>query len=243
MSRIDPLDATREIYERRYPEAKGLFLAGSVATGRATDSSDLDIVVVFEKAANAYRESFMHAGWPVEAFVHDEGTLAYFFEEVDAKSGFPALREMVSTGVEITPKSEFSSRVRQRAIALLEQGPPPLDEEALRFRRYMITDLIEDVRTPLTSEEASAAGARLYESLADFYFRARGEWSAKGKQIPRQLSHSDPAMATRFADAFHALFAGAETIPAIRLAEDILGHHGGLLFDGFRRDAPRDWRR
>lgn len=243
MSRIDPLVAAREIYEQRYPKAQALFLGGSVATGRATDSSDLDIVVVFEKVDNAYRESFRHADWPVEAFVHDEKTLAYFFEEIDAKSGFPALPEMVSEGVEITVKSDFSDRVKQRAITVLQQGPPPLDEEAISFRRYMISDLIEDIRSPLTVEEASAAGARLYENLADFYFRARGEWSAKGKQIPRHLKHSDSEMATRFADAFQALFAGAEPTPAIRLAEDILEPHGGPLFEGFRGDAPKDWRR
>ena len=43
--------------------------------GQATETSDLDLVVVYERLEAAYRESFVHGGWPIEVFVHDPETL------------------------------------------------------------------------------------------------------------------------------------------------------------------------
>ena len=62
--------------------------------------SDLDLVVVFQKLENAYRESSRFDNWPVEAFVHDSETLNYFFQ-MDRVSGVPSLPNMVNEGVEV----------------------------------------------------------------------------------------------------------------------------------------------
>src|SRR5215210_2942066 len=104
-SRVSPEEAARGIWRERYAGARVLFLGGSVMRGEATAASDLDVVVVYEKLPNAYREAFVYAGWPVEAFVHDAGTLGRFFEK-DRERGLPALMSMVSEGVEVPEASE-----------------------------------------------------------------------------------------------------------------------------------------
>lgn len=48
--------------------------------GQGTPHSDLDVVVVLDSLPAAYRESLNQREWPVELFVHDRETLAYFFE-------------------------------------------------------------------------------------------------------------------------------------------------------------------
>ncbi len=47
-NRISPKNAAIEIYNERFPDAKVIFLAGSVIRGEGTAHSDLDLVVVYE---------------------------------------------------------------------------------------------------------------------------------------------------------------------------------------------------
>lgn len=213
-----------------------MFLAGSVMRGEATPASDLDIVVVYERLPNAYREAFAYGGWPVEAFVNDAETLEGFFE-LDRRRGLPAMMSMVWEGVAVPEASEFSERLKRLAGELLEAGPPPWDEEELTLRRYRLTDWVDDMRFPRSGEELVATGAWLYQDAAEFYFRTRGLWSAHSKTIPRRLREADADFAERFLRAFDALFAGKRPEPAVALVEELLEPFGGLLFEGFRREA------
>ncbi len=215
-----------------------LFLGGSVMRGEATPASDLDLEDVYERLPNAYREAFVHGGWPVEAFVHDAVTLEEFFER-DRRRGLPALMSMVWEGVEVPGASEFSGGLKRRARELLEAGPPPWDEEELALRRYRLTDWVDDMRFPRSAEELVATGAWLYQDAAEFYFRTRGMWSAHSKTIPRRLRATDADFAEKFLRAFDALFTEKRPEPAAALVEELLEPFGGLLFEGFRKEAER----
>ena len=238
-SRLSPEEAARGIRRERYEGARVLFLGGSVMRGEATPASDLDIVVVYERLPNAYREAFVYGGWPVEAFVHDAGTLEEFFER-DRRRGVPALMSMVWEGLEVPEASEFSARLKRRARELLEAGPPPWDEEELTLRRYRLTDWVDDMRFPRSGEELVATGAWLYQDAAEFYFRTRGLWSAHSKTIPRRLREADGAFAERFLRAFEALFAGKHPDPAVALVAELLEPFGGFLFEGFKKTVNRE---
>lgn len=236
--KVSPVEAARGIFKDKFEGARVLFLGGSVMRGEATPASDLDVVVVYERLPNAYRESFVCGGWPVEAFVHDAGTLEEFFER-DRRRGLPSLMSMVWEGSEVPGPSEFSARLKRRAGELLEAGPPPWDEEELALRRYRLTDWVDDMRFPRSGEELVATGAWLYQDAAEFYFRARGLWSAHSKTIPRRLRATDAAFAEKFLQAFDALFAEKRPAPAVALVEELLEPFGGLLFEGFRKEAEK----
>lgn len=235
-SRLSPEEAVRAVWRERFEGARVVFLGGSVMRGEATPTSDLDIVVVYERLPNAYREAFVSGGWPVEAFVHDAGTLEEFFDS-DRRRGVPALLSMVSEGLEVPEASEFSARLKRIARELLEAGPPPWDEEELTLRRYRLTDWVDDMRYPRSGEELIATGAWLYQDAAEFYFRTRGLWSAHSKTIPRRLRETDALFAERFLRAFEALFAEKRPDPAVALVAELLEPFGGFLFDGFRKEA------
>jgi len=237
--RVSPVEAAQGIWRERYGQSRVVFLGGSVIRGDATPASDLDIVVVYERLPNAYRESFMRGGWPVEAFVHDPGSLEEFFER-DRLRGVPSLMSMVWEGLEVPEASEFSEGLKRRARELLEAGPPPWDEEELTLRRYRLTDWVDDMRFPRSGEELVATGAWLYQDAAEFYFRTRGMWSAHSKTIPRRLRAADADFAARFLRAFDALFAEKRPDPAIALVEELLEPFGGLLFEGFRKTVNRE---
>ena len=234
--RPEPSAAAAEIFREKYAAARVIFLAGSVLRGEATPASDLDIVVVHERLPRAYREAFVHAGWPVEAFVHDAETIEVFFE-VDRRRGRPDMMSMVAEGVEVPGPSEFSAGLKRRAREVLAAGPPPWDADELTLRRYRLTDWVDDMRFPRSAEELVATGAYLYQDVAEFYFRTRGLWSAHSKTIPRRLRAADPAFAEKFLGAFDALFAEKRGDAAIALVAELLEPFGGFLFEGFRQEA------
>jgi hypothetical protein len=235
-------ETTELIYRGKYPQARVIFLAGSLIRGEGTATSDLDLVVIFDQIPRAHRESFIFNRWPVEAFVHDPQTLEYFFREIDRTSGFPSLPTMVHEGIEIPQASELSNRLKHLAKTILDEGPPRWSEKDLNNSRYEITDLIDDLRDPRSTQELHATATLLYPTLANHYFRGKGEWSAKGKALSRRLSAIDTDLADRFHNSFRKLFSENSVHAVIELAEEILEPYGGLLFDGYKLEAPKTWR-
>jgi hypothetical protein len=134
----DLIAAAKAIHSERYANAEVTFVAGSLVRGEGTATSDLDLVVVFKSLPNAYRESFRFGHWPVEAFVHDLRTLAYFFHRVDKPSGVPSLPTMVSEGIEIPQSSEFSRALKAAADSVIAEGPPPWARTDIDRSRYAI---------------------------------------------------------------------------------------------------------
>jgi len=241
--RNDLIIVAKEILESRYPDAKVLFLAGSIVRGEGTPDSDLDLVVIFRSLPQAYRESFYFRRFPVEAFVHDLETLNYFLFDVDGPAGIPALAQMILEGIEHPEPSEFSESVKQLAASVIKAGPPVLSDEEVRRMRYNVTSLLDDLRHPRSRDELLACGAQLYEVLADYYFRTNNLWSAKGKAIPRILKRADADLCARYCKSFEELLRSGQAEELIALAEELLVPKGGFLFDGQRLNAPVDHRK
>lgn len=241
--RIDPVEAARRIREQRYGESRVLFLAGSVLRNEATPTSDLDIVVVYEHLPNAHRESFIFEGWPVEAFVNDPETVNYYFHESDGRQGRPVLARMILEGLEIPAPSKFSAGLKRLAAEFIEAGPPHLHEADFRRMRYQLTDAVDDIRYPRSPEELVASASELYRLVADFYLRSQDLWSADRKAIPRRLREVNADFSERFTSAFENLFVEKRPEPVITLVEEVLKPFGGLLFDGYRDDAPASKRK
>jgi hypothetical protein len=242
VSRKEPRAAATEIVAEKYPEARVAFLAGSVIRGEDTQTSDLDLVVIFDRLPQAYRESFVFGEWPTEAFVHDPQTLRYFFHEVDRPSGVPSLPTMVLEGVELPRRNELSASLKRLAQTVIDAGPLPWSEKEHATSRYAITNLIEDMRAPRSRGELVASAASLYPLLAEHYLRSRQLWSARGKSIPRVLSAHSAEFGAAFCEAFRATFQEGSTARLIPLCEEVLRPSGGWLFDGHLVHAPESWR-
>lgn len=238
----NPRITIEQLCKERYTKAKAIFWAGSLAHGYGTDRSDLDLVIVFENLPNAYREAFSYQGWKVDAFIHDMETLRYFFEKIDKTSGILALPKMVLDGTIITPSSSFSEEVKNLAPKTLEEGPPIWSQAEIDKQRFFITDKLDDILSPQNSAEQISSAAWLYEALAKFYFRAGGGWCASGKSILRYLENQDSDLARAYAQAFEALFKYNHTKELEVLVNKILEPYGGLLWEGYRSDAPKEYR-
>lgn len=230
------LAIAKEIVKHRYSGAACAFVAGSIMRGQGTTSSDIDLVVVFDRLDAAWRESFVHEGFPVEAFVHDPATLAWFMDE-DARNGHPVLAHMVAEGRPIGDGVGLAQNLKQDAADRMLKGPGPLTDERSKELRYIITDLVEDLRGDRTTPEIRAISASLYQPLADLALLGRGVWSGKGKWIPRLLHMHDSELAVQFDDAFHSA-ANGESSVLRTFADSELSRNGGAFFAGDRRQAP-----
>jgi predicted nucleotidyltransferase len=234
------LELARRYCSERYPEASAL-LAGSIVRGRATPTSDLDIVLLFDRLDCAWRETTSINGITTELFAHDPATLGWFFE-LDAKSGRAPLAHMIADGLPVGGAASRIEAARARAAVWLAAGPPPLDLHAIEDRRYIVTDLAEDLRGGGTPGEIIAIAARLHDVLAELVLRTAGHWSGTGKQLARELEALNPGLALRFEHAFGALFRHGHAAQLLGLVEELLAPLGGPAAAGYRREAPPEWR-
>jgi Nucleotidyltransferase domain len=136
--------------EHSFPAARAAVLAGSVVAGRATQTSDLDIVVVTDDDKAPWRGSDLVSGWPVEYFVHTQMTMSAFLEK-DVRLRRPAMLRMWSEGVLLLDLDGTGSTIRRRARELFARGYLAPRPEELRKLRYQVTDLLADL-------EGDAAG-------------------------------------------------------------------------------------
>jgi hypothetical protein len=132
-------EIARSAVAQRYATAEVAFCAGSIVRGDGTAHSDIDLVVILPELKAAFRESFFHQGWSMEAFVHDAATLRYFFEEIDAKSGVPSLPQMVDEGLVVRGDQSVAGTYKQLAKQVLAKGPPALTAENIRNAIYGIS--------------------------------------------------------------------------------------------------------
>jgi predicted nucleotidyltransferase len=238
-----PQEVVKRILKLKFPEAKVIFLAGSVVRGEGTAYSDLDLVVVFEKIKTAWRDSFYFEGWPVEVFIHDFETIRYFFTELDYKVGIPSLANMVTQGIEIPTSTEFSDRIKKMAKETIEAGPPAWSPKDLQWARYSVTDLCDDLREPRSTAELVATAVRLYKTLSNFYLRSQRLWSGSGKHIPKRLAQVDLSFAKKFDEAFQNVFSKHDASQVLSLAENVLNPYGGFLFENAFAECPVEWRK
>lgn len=235
------LEVAQKCLSIRFSGASHAFVAGSIMRGEGNELSDIDLVVVFPELPRAWRVSFIMDGFPIEAFVHDAETLAYFIEQ-DIKSGAPIIVHMVANGVIIGEDLEPARAMQQQARSLLDKGPSSLSGEPYDTMRYFLSDLADDLRAERPVNEVAALSALAYPRLIDLILLGRRQWTGKGKWGPRLLQRFDPGLADVAAKAFADAVQGKQAA-LLSLIDRELARHGGAYFNGYRVDAPLDARR
>jgi hypothetical protein len=225
---MEPLETTRRLAADLFPTAVWVILAGSVLTSARTAGSDLDIVVLLPDGSPGAprRESIEYDGWPVELFVHDSASLAFYLSKDGRR---PALHRMVALGTAAVGDPGDDQAAARRTF---DAGPPPLDQAEQDSLRYALTDLLDDL-THAPPDEQAVIATYTWIRTAEATLHFRGHWIGNGKWLLRELRDLDPAYADRW------LAARAST-PAIRdLAAEALTLAGGTLFAGYRMGGER----
>ncbi|QUH20174.1 nucleotidyltransferase domain-containing protein [Alkaliphilus sp. B6464] len=236
------IEIANRIYQEKYSNAEFLILAGSIIRGEGTMTSDLDIVVIYEKIDCAFRESFIYEGIMVEVFAHDLSTAKYFMHTVDFNNGAPIIATMITEGIVIPKKIGLSDELKRIAEEFISKGPNEANINKINSMRYSITNLIDDLIDSKNRYEQIATGCRLYEEVAELYFSANRIWNGKAKSIVRVMKKHDHEFAERYNDSFDLLFKNGDDSMAVEISEEVLNLVGGYLFNGYRLVAKPEWR-
>jgi hypothetical protein len=240
--RSDYLEVAKRSVAKHYPTAIGAFVAGSITRGEGTPTSDIDIVVLFaDHYETVHRYSVIEEDWPIEFFVHNPTSLRFYMKK-DSLRGMCIMPTMVATGRMIPSETADMVRLKEEALAVMGVGPPALTADELELRRYMVTDLMDDLEGSEDQSVRNASLSLLHERLGDFHLRAGNQWSGTGKSLLRCLRKADEVMARRYQQAFILAFSGQGLGPVSSLVTDILAKHGGRFWEGYRSEAPPDWR-
>ena len=230
-------EAALSFCDAEYPEATTVILGGSSSTGRRTQTSDIDILLIAPASTFAGRSG---GSLLAEARVaHRDGerfdVFAYTVEayrewaERDLASLRPVLPTLLTEGMPLRAGEEFAELHRWSSDRLAPG--PRLSAHQLALRRYALTDLIDDLMD--AAEELAAATIRAYllRGLGELALLSAGAWLGSGKWLARRLRVADPDAATALA----AFARERDDRAAARLASDLLARLGGRVDTDFVR--------
>jgi predicted nucleotidyltransferase len=232
----DAVATGRALVAERFPDARAAWLAGSVVSGDATPTSDLDITVLLPGPPAPFRESLEYDGWPVELFVHTRQTVARWIAK-DIERRRPTLARLISTGVVLLDDDGVGAALAEGCASLLAAGPGPVSDADRDSMRYALTDILDDLADCTEPVLSAAVAFAAWEQAVRLLLAIDGRWWGTGKWLVRELRAYDAAHGTSYALRLHAgLGAALELDPVLLtiVAEEILDAAGGPLWVGYR---------
>jgi hypothetical protein len=239
---MDAVHTAREFVLGRFPDARAAILGGSAATARRTPLSDLDVVVVVGGPPAPFRETTEHGGWVVELFCNTEESFADFVERETATRRSPLLH-MCGEGVLLLDRDGAGQRIQEEARARLAAGPPPLSPAEAEDRRYVITDLLDDLAGASDHDEAVFTATRLLTEVGRLALGLRRSWRGHGKWLFRRLREADPRTCEALLLGYRRLVREGDAAVLDQAATAVLDQAGGRLLVGYHREAPPAARR
>jgi hypothetical protein len=231
---MDPVSVARSFVDHAHPAADLSILGGSAGTGKATATSDLDIVILYPNGNSNYAETTQYQGWVVEAFVHTPDSIAFWYEKEKA-ARCAVLGDICVRGVLLTDKGGGES-LQQHARHYMEQGPEPLSNSERDIRRYDLSNSLDDLLGTTDHAEKYATSTDVFNQAVELLLSHEGAWLGKGKWMVRrleQLPHSQLALQL-------LNWAGSSQHDAtelVEIASEVLRRAGGYVMEGFLRGS------
>lgn len=216
-----------------YPRAGIAIVAGSTARGERTATSDIDLLLIgeslFDDTTRSSEASTHEFGGEIfEVFAYTpEGFAEWATRSLGQHR--PVIVHMLMEGLPVRADASLDE-LRNHWGGILAGGPA-LDAAESAFRRYVITDLLDDLRDATDPLERRVVASLLFERIAELMLLIEGQWVATGKWLPRRLRTLSPARADRLSAP---LLAGEFESFAERVDEELV-RAGGRVQAGFVR--------
>lgn len=199
---LDPIALTERFVASAFPNATIAVMAGSTARGERTSTSDIDLLligdVLFPDAeTSSIATTLAFEGEIFEVF----GYTPAAFEEWalrDIAQHRPVIVNMLLDGIAVRADAAFAT-LRERWATIRDAGPQ-VDAHELEVRRYIITDLLDDLGDAADPAERHVIAATLFERTAHLMLLDGARWIAAGKHLPRALRSMDPVRAAELID-------------------------------------------
>jgi len=233
MDRLETVYAAQRIVGERFPTAIAAFLAGSVLTSRRTETSDLDIVVVLAGSPAPFRETLRIYGWVVELFVQTPTSLEYYWN-LEAEGRCSILLRMCADSHVLATVGTTATDIQAEARKRLAAGPPSVPLEKLMYRRYALTDLLDDFRGATDPTELAFISSALLSTAAELMLLSESRWLGSGKWLARHLADLNPGLLGRLVVGQRAVLAHGDSEELDRAVTEVLDRAGGPLTEGYR---------
>ncbi|MFC4139014.1 MULTISPECIES: nucleotidyltransferase domain-containing protein [unclassified Microbacterium] len=225
-------EVTERFIASHFPDATTAIVAGSTSRGERTASSDVDLLLIGEQLfADGQMSSASTHVFDGEVFEVFAYTAEGFREwaERGIEQHRPVIVHMLVEGLPVRAGAELAA-LRQHWSAVLKSGPSLTPKEAA-FRRYVITDALDDLRDATDPLERRVLASMLFERTAELMLLTDGRWLGTGKWLPRRLRELDPA---RVDTLTAPLLSDDHPAFADRVQAE-LDRAGGRVQDGFVR--------
>lgn len=231
--RIRGIEAAKLLVANNFPKCSLAVLSGSSGRNENNEHSDLDIVILDDTAEYAYRKTLKTYNWIVEYFVLTSSSYRDIFNE-GIQAANPSLQRMLDEG-RIIKCDECGARIIEEARSDLSYGPMLWSSDEIDEHRYLITDLLEDIKGGGPSAELWFTVNRLTVALCEFHLRVNRQWIAEGKHLFRALKKFDHDMALALESSLEAFYLGSNYAPLEKLIRKTLEPYGGMLLEGFEQ--------
>lgn len=232
-TRADALEVARRFLAEAHPHASAAVLAGSVAAGTSTSTSDLDIAIYYTDRSASSAVTLEYDGWLIETFLYDPTSLTEWFDR-EAGQRRPVAIDMWARGVPVVG-SDTLAEVQQRARSQLHLGPESLSDSESAELRYQLTAAVDDLAGASDAAEEYAIASRVFENTACLLLMTNDQWVGFGKWLIRRLQQFDDADAHGLVEWARDPHRTAGEL--VRLAEHVLDRAGGRLQAGHTRGA------
>lgn len=230
---VDHLAVAERFVAARYSAADVAIVAGSTARSERTPTSDIDLLLLGDElfaAADQTSEASTHEfeGEIFEVFAY---TPAGFDEWADrgVTQHRPVTVHMLVEGTAIRDDGRLAS-LRRRWQSVLDTGPS-LSAQESAFRRYVITDVLDDLRDAADPLEQQVEAAILFERVSELILLSEGRWIATGKWLPRRLRN----LSHERADLLSIPLLERDYATFADRVDDELDRMGGRVQSGFVR--------
>ncbi|MCD2197053.1 nucleotidyltransferase domain-containing protein [Actinomycetospora endophytica] len=226
---------TEEILDAWFPEAVGGLVAGSVARGEDTPTSDLDLLVLLPGRPAPMRRTERIDGRVVEFFVHTEASFLGFVDREVPLRRSPLLH-MGAHGLVIRDREGCMTRLRDLARARWSAGPPSLSDAELEDRRYRLTALLDDLADERDPVCLASLAAAAFPDVADLALASRRRWGGRGRWLARRLAEADASLADSLVTGLREALDG-DAVALVGCGRAELDRVGGRLEEGYARFA------
>ena len=171
-----------------FPLADAAFLGGSATTAAATDSSDLDILVVLPArwSKTAFVETTRFEGQLVEVFAYGSEALQLWLEK-GRNHRRPVLDKLIGEGIPLSG-GVLARSLGDESRRMLAEGPVGLDPAELRSRAYSLSAVLDDLMDTTHVSERFVLTSTAWREAAELALVVRRRWLGTGKWLLRELA-------------------------------------------------------
>lgn len=225
---MNSVDIARAFVQQTFPDCKAAMLVGSASRGEETDRSDLDILVIVDKADSVYEESLSAFGRDIDVlfYTHD-ACLKIFKLEIQRRR--PVVSHMCAQGIILKDQDGLAQQIQDEGRQVLQFGPHAMDQEELDLHRNELTDQLDDFIGSKDPYESHIVAFQIIFNAINIVLSYRRHWLGAGKWMLREFQDCDPKLAQQCFGAMDSYYKYGQKADLIAFVEQALELVGGRL--------------